>query len=183
MAYYSAAAPNPLDIAGYYVFWVQVDNDLTSPAGAGSSIVAIYCLDLPDGFPKIYDRKATQQTTQLDEPMQFTGVFFKRWVYLSNGGPELAPLLLAKVTSWTRSAPSPTVKSPPATGALVTILVLIAALIGVIIATWVYRKSRWTRSGMAPDGSDTPNTLPAFPQNHVRAGVRETLREFNENNV
>jgi gluconate kinase len=94
MGYYREAPPNLYDIKGYYVFWLR-------PAGAKSPIV-VYCLEIPDGFPDVAKLERDGERPQLDEEVEFTGFFFKRWAYRAQDDTRLAPLVLAKAPRWER---------------------------------------------------------------------------------
>ncbi len=73
MGYYREAPKNFYGISGYYIFWLK-------PAGAKSPIV-IYCLEIPAGFPDVAKLEHDGERPQLDEEVEFTGFFFKRWAY------------------------------------------------------------------------------------------------------
>ena len=94
MGYYREAPENLYGIPGYYVFWLR-------PTGAQSPIV-VYCLEIPDGFPDVARLERDGQRPQLDEDVEFTGFFFKRWAYRAQDDTRLAPLILAKVPRWER---------------------------------------------------------------------------------
>jgi hypothetical protein len=98
LAHYREAPENLYGIPGYYMLWLQ-------PVAANSPIV-IYCLQLPDGFPDVRAMEAQGRKPELDEDLEVTGYFFKRWAYRAQDGTRLAPLLLAKTPTWTaRAAP------------------------------------------------------------------------------
>lgn len=94
MGYYREAPKNFYGIAGYYVFWLQ-------PAGSKSPIV-VYCLEIPAGFPDVVKLEKEGARPQLDEQVEFTGFFFKRWAYRAQDDTRLAPLILAKSPRWER---------------------------------------------------------------------------------
>lgn len=71
------------DIISYYRLWIQ-------PPGRGTSLV-VYCLYLPASFPI---------GMEVDEAIDVTGLYFKRWAYQAQGGLRTAPLLLARTVHW-----------------------------------------------------------------------------------
>ena len=81
-------------IDGYHVVWLR-------PADAANSPIAVYLVSLPAGFPACAQRGPGSDGTVLREEITVTGVFFKRWLYGSQGGPNLAPLVLGRITQWT----------------------------------------------------------------------------------
>ena len=90
------APANDYGIARYYQVWLQPDR--SSP-----SLVVLYCLELPEGFPL---------GEQLNAPSTATGFFFKRWAYTSQGGITTAPLVLARTLAW--QPPPPEIERPAA---------------------------------------------------------------------
>ncbi len=93
LAHYRYAPENFYGISGYYMVWIQ-------PVASNSPIV-VYCLELPPEFPDVRARERQGLTPELDEDLEVTGYFFKRWAYRAQDGTRLAPLLLAKSPSWT----------------------------------------------------------------------------------
>lgn len=94
MGYYREAPKNFYGIDGYYVFWLK-------PAGAKSPIV-VYSLEIPAGFPDVAKLEKEGERPHLDEQVEFTGFFFKRWAYRAQDDTRLAPLILAKCPRWER---------------------------------------------------------------------------------
>ena len=126
---YEDARKNQCGIAGYYVFWVM-------PAGGPDSPLVVYSLDVPQGFPKI-DTKSDQPTA-VHEDVEFTGFFFKRWVYSSKSGIRLAPLLVAGAPRW-QASPADLRKPPDLTTVLA--IVVGCAIGGVLVAVYAYKQS------------------------------------------
>ncbi len=93
LAHYRHAPENLYGIPGYYMVWIQ-------PVAANSPIV-VYCLELPPEFPDVRAMERQGQSPELDEDLEVTGYFFKRWAYRAQDGTRLAPLLLAKSPTWT----------------------------------------------------------------------------------
>lgn len=77
-------AENNIGLQTYYLLTVR-------PAGRQIWPIRIYCLELPDGFPLGKDVSAS---------VVAHGFFFKNWSYQWEGGPGLAPILLARTVDW-----------------------------------------------------------------------------------
>ena len=77
-------AENNIGLQTYYLLTVR-------PAGRQIWPIRIYCLELPDGFPLGEDVSAS---------VIAHGFFFKNWSYQWEGGPGLAPILLARTVDW-----------------------------------------------------------------------------------
>jgi hypothetical protein len=84
------APKNEQNINDYFQVWVQ-------PNDEPSSLLVIYCLNLPPGFP---------QGPEIDASVEVNGVFFKRWAYRAQDTVRTAPLLLAKTLAWNRELPA-----------------------------------------------------------------------------
>ncbi len=104
MGYYRTAPDNLYGIPGYYVFWVK-------PVGSKSPIV-VYSLEIPSGFPDVAKLERDGERPRLDEDVEFTGFFFKRWAYRAQDDTRLAPLVLAKTPRWERP-PGAAADRPP----------------------------------------------------------------------
>ncbi len=167
MAYHARAVKNPFGIDGYYVFAVL-------PAEGGDNPLIVYCRDVPKGFPEIKDRDVDRQTTSLREEMHFTGYYFKRWAYQSRGGPNLAPLLIAKVTDWTpRTTLTTQADSPPQFGVFAMAIIGLA-LLATGFAWRVYRKSQWKAADVFPQTA--ANEKVSFDMGQVHPGVKQSLQ-------
>lgn len=149
LAYQVDAPPNRAGISSYYLFWVH-------PAGGPNSPLVVYCLDLPAGFPPVKNKDRDRGTTPLNEEVEFTGVFFKRWAYESQGGIHVAPLLLARSPQWQGSA-SP---SEELTMTKLVLLVSGTAVAGSLVAWFLFRRAGDTNRA-APPVSTTPFDSPA----------------------
>jgi hypothetical protein len=77
-------AENNIGLQQYYLLTMR-------PAGRQIWPIRIYCLELPDGFPLGEDVSAS---------VIAHGFFFKNWSYQWEGGPGLAPILLARTVQW-----------------------------------------------------------------------------------
>lgn len=92
-AWHVKAPSNWVGIEGYYVFVLR-PNDVNAP-------IVVYSLELPPGFPKVKDKDIDAAVTNLDETMEFTGIFLKRWAYTGRDGTYTAPLIIARRGDWT----------------------------------------------------------------------------------
>ncbi len=91
---------NEFGLTTYYQLWLQPDDHPRDP-------IAVWCLQLPVGFPT---------GMEIDQQVQVTGFYFKRMAYLAgNGKWRRAPLLLARTIRWQRAqeaaAPTPPAES------------------------------------------------------------------------
>jgi uncharacterized protein YeaC (DUF1315 family) len=171
MAYHTGAGPNPFGIDGYYVFAVR-------PQEGGDNPLIVYCLDLPQGFPEIKDRDVDRQTTALRENMEFTGYLFKRWVYPSRGGPNLAPLLVARISAWTpRARLAPEADAPPGIPAFL----LAAAALAILAAAFAWRVYRASQTSAADFVSPlaTGDTV-SFDAAQVRPSIEQSLQALTD---
>ena len=148
-AYRLKAPANAFDIDGYSILWLR-------PTGGPSSPVVIYALNLPPGFPEVVDRDQPGQSaahTKLVEEIDVTGYYFKNWAYLSEGGINTAPLMLANVPRWTPAA-APVSKAPLHPLEL-TAWIASMGVLALLLATLAYyssnRKSRELREQRAPE--------------------------------
>ncbi len=128
-----AAAENAFDVQQYYQLWIQPDR-------AASDLIALYCLELPEGFPL---------GEPIDAECAATGFFFKRWAYESRGGIATAPLVVARTLDWQPPAVEGQRPAAPAGEqflmALVAALVLAAVVLGFVI--WRGRTTMRRRAG------------------------------------
>lgn len=131
LAYHVDAPPNRTGIPGYYLFWLH-------PAGGPNSPIVVYSLETPRGFPAIRDKQRDGGVTKLYEEVEFTGYFFKRWAYESQGGIHVAPVVLARAPRWQPSASELDNGPTPA-----TIIGLIAgtAIAGIALAWYMFRRA------------------------------------------
>ncbi|MCO6456707.1 MAG: hypothetical protein J5I93_15520, partial [Pirellulaceae bacterium] len=93
LAYRVQAPENIYGIDAYYIFWVK-------PAGGPDLPLVVYSLELPPGFPQVQAKAVDQAANRLNEDVEFTGYFFKRWAYAAQNGANTAPLLLARAPRW-----------------------------------------------------------------------------------
>lgn len=118
-AFWVPAPANELKIRGYWQCFVQ-------PEGSNSPFV-IYSLNLPNGFPEGMD---------LSEPIAASGFCFKRWAYQAQGGPMIAPVILAKDAEW-MPVPPP-VEKPPLAKGLISRTFLVAGFAGLVLCGIVF---------------------------------------------
>ena len=168
---YRVASRRPrFGIDGYVVL------GLLSREGGDSPIV-VYCRELPRGFPAVGAADEAGQGGMLDEDVEITGYYFKRWLHRCEAGMNLSPLILGKVTNWHRHA---TVAQRPRRPISKTMALLATggvALFSVLIALAVYRSSSWSTLG-STRSVVPPGTLPSFDTQNIRASVSHSLREF-----
>ncbi len=96
--------------------------------------VIVYCLRLPDGFPIGED---------LSEEAKVTGFFLKRCAYHAEDGLRTAPTVLAKSLQWRKRPGMP--EEPPVEARKLIPAIVGAALLAIIVAWYVYRRTRPSR--------------------------------------
>ena len=153
-----AARENDAGIDGYHRLWI-------APDGGGRFPFVVYCLQLPETFPR---------GDRLHEPVVATGLFFKNWSYAYDGGMGLAPVVLARTVDWT-PAPAKTSRQRGGPsgwqGAAAAIGVVAAAL---VLAGYLWRR---TRRAQKPSTKSPPNWEGVEIQ---QGGVAERLAELAE---
>lgn len=132
LAYRVDAPRNSLGVSEYAMLWVH-------PAGGPAAPIVVYALQLPAGFPAVPHRNRDSQTKTLNEEVEITGYFFKRWAYEARDGINTAPLLLTAAPRW---QPSVAKSSGPPPASEVASVVVGAAVIGLSIAGWAVWNSR-----------------------------------------
>lgn len=132
-AYRAAATDNLLGITHYYVLTIHL-------RPMDPSDVRVYCTALPADFPPIRAGDGTHRPTLLNETVEITGYFFKRAVCLTTAGPQLTPVVLGSVSGWLRRPRDQDRSSGPDLQDL-AIICAGAALFGVLVAYWVYRRT------------------------------------------
>jgi hypothetical protein len=153
LGHYRQAPSNFYGIEGYYIFWLK-------PSGSNSPIV-VYSLDVPDQFPDVVAMERAGEKPELNEEVEFTGFFFKRWAYRAEDGTRLTPLLLAKSPRW--QAPLRPAGQPTALpGASFWALVIGGTCVfGIGVACYVYWASRRSPIEVhAPRGRERSATRP-----------------------
>jgi hypothetical protein len=124
------APKNAFDVAGYYQLWVQPDR-------GKSELIALYCHELPEGFP-IGEAIEAECTA--------TGFFFKRWAYQSRGGIATAPMIVARSLEWQPPPVAQRVPSAPLAEQLLTAIVAALLLALAVLAAVVWRGRAATKA-------------------------------------
>jgi hypothetical protein len=172
LGYHIVSRDQRFGIDGYYVVWLR-------PADGSNAPMVVYLRTVPTGFPQLGERAPGQDGTVLQEKVTVTGVFFKRWLYGSRGGLNLAPLILGRITQWTPPPRAPVDDPSNRVGAMAILYaVLSMALVGLTLAVWVYRNSRWSTRDLVPSARPS-SALPPFEEQSVRPTVEESLRRMN----
>ncbi len=172
-AYHVTSRTTRFGIDGYVVLGLL-------PRDHSGSPIVIYCTELPAGFPKIDAGDPSGSGVSLNEEVEITGYFFKRWLHRSLEGMTLSPLILGKVTDWKRrAAPSQAAAHPPITRGVLLVSAVVMALLAALIAVSVYRGSRWSSTDTARS-TRAPDALPTFPADEVHGGVAQRLSELAE---
>ncbi len=78
------APDNRLSIESYHRLWIE-------PVGGGNWPIVVYCLELPNDFPR---------GDQLSASVAATGYYFKNWSYPWEDGLGIAPIVLARGVDW-----------------------------------------------------------------------------------
>ncbi|MHB8969023.1 MAG: hypothetical protein ACYC3X_02980 [Pirellulaceae bacterium] len=170
LGYHVASRAGRFGIDGYYVLWIR-------PADGTDSPFAAYVRTLPAGFPPLAERVPNQDGTPLREEVTVTGLFFKRWLYSSRGGPNLAPLVLGQVTQWTPPVAEDRRAEWLSVPRLVA-LVLTMAGVGLGCGAWLYGRTRRSTPDVSPSPR-MPDELPPFEIGSFPPSVEESLRHMN----
>lgn len=120
-AIWKPAARNQVGIEGYYQTWLQPDDSPTTP-------LVVYCLALPESFPRGEDIRAE---------VAVTGFVFKRWAYEAQDAIRIAPVLLARTVDW--SPPVVRREPPPNLAGLIALVLAAAAGSGLLLYLIVRR--------------------------------------------
>ena len=140
--------------------------------------MAVYLRAIPTGFPQLKERTQGDDGRVLQEEVMVTGVFFKRWLYGSRGGLNLAPLILGEITQWTpRSSVRADDGSRHVSAQVILYSVVSVALVGLALAMWVFHSSRWSGRDLVPSAAP-PSELPPFEEQSVQPAVEESLRRM-----
>jgi hypothetical protein len=139
-----AASRNDYGIERYYQVWVQPHDH------PGLPIVA-FVLDLPAGFP-VADR--------LQEEVELTGFFFKRWAYRAQDAIRSAPLVLAKTVRW---QPPPVADVKPLNVVVIVGIVVGAVLIAGVIVGLAMRGAPTVYKGPTPTRWGEPMSVQPPP--------------------
>jgi hypothetical protein len=116
---------NQYGLTDYYQTWLWPDDHPNDP-------MAVWCLDLPDGFPI---------GMEMAEPSEVTGFYFKLWAYkAADGTVRRAPMLLSR-TIHRRRKPA-VAQSPSSHRASSPLMFAGAAALAVSAAAYVYYRTR-----------------------------------------
>ena len=129
------ASANRLGIETTYRLWLRPDDGTNDP-------IVVYCLELPPGFPappRSSEESGEHAAREVDEPVELTGYFFKRWAYQSRQGLRLAPLVLSRSPKWYRVF---TRSEDWASGTWTVLLVSLASAIvlSIIVSIYLWRR-------------------------------------------
>jgi hypothetical protein len=174
-AYRVRAPENFYGIEHYYVFWL-------APAGGPNSPICVYALETPPGFPPLKDKDLDGATTPLEEEMEFTGYFFKRWAYRAQDGLRIAPLVLAKAPRWTPPPPS-LAEIRPVTPVGLAMYLFGAAAVGAAISLLAYWQGQWRSTkqrAYRKSARRLTRKLKSLEANDPAEDFRETLRRMSE---
>lgn len=104
-------------ISGYWQTWLVLEDAPRYP-------VVVYCLALPDGLPT--GRK-------VNEEVEATGFFFKRWSYPAQDRERYAPVLIARGLDWHPAPAMAPQASPPVWAAVLGAVVMLGAVAGYLL--------------------------------------------------
>ncbi|MEQ8790428.1 MAG: hypothetical protein RIC55_29300 [Pirellulaceae bacterium] len=138
-AYRVPAPKNDFGVDAYQVFWIRTDGGPASP-------IVVYALDVPEGFPELGPQAYADQQP-LDEEVEITGFFFKRWAYPAQDGPRTAPLVLAKTARWLRPVQASSEPGGLSPVILASLAVVAALLIAAGVTTFVFVFARGRSAG------------------------------------
>lgn len=116
-------AKNSLGLKSYHRLWIR-------PLGGGNTLYVVYCLKLPDGFPR---------GDKLHAPVSLTGYFFKNWSYEWGQDMALAPVLLTSTISWQPPQQSQNKTQPDMSH--IVIAMFGASTVGILVAWLAYRNT------------------------------------------
>jgi len=173
-AYHLQAPRNFVGIEGYYKF-------IVFPAGGPSSPIFVYTLEVPEGFPKITDLDVDKEVTDLEDVhVEFTGYFFKRVAYQATDSTRVAPLVLAKMPTWTPQQPKGDPKPPNPW--LLLAAVLGTALLGTAVAAFVVSRHGATPSSKAyaPAARAKPQQFAALAEEDLAPPPEERLQQMSD---
>ncbi len=167
LAYRVQAPSNYLGIQQYFVYWIHPEGGPTSP-------IVVYALGAPPGFPEIHDKDLDRRTTRLSEDVEVTGVFFKRWAYAAKDGTYTAPLVVANVPVWQRSALALDGAATRVSAAEIGVAAVAALLMAVCFALAIWHRTRRRR----PADEFTPPNIAALSNLTLAPTTRESLRQL-----
>jgi hypothetical protein len=167
LAYRVQAPGNYLGIKEYFVYWIHPEGGPTSP-------IVVYALAAPPDFPEIHDKDLDRRTTKLNEDVEVTGVFFKRWAYPAKDGTYTAPLVVANVPDWRPSALALAGAETNIRPAEIGAVALAALLIAVCLAVVIWYRTRRRR----PADEFVPPNIAALGNLSLAPTTQESLRQL-----
>jgi len=169
MAYHVAAPDNHLGIEGYYVFVIKPHRGPPEP-------VIVYSLFAPPGLTEIPDKNVDGRTLSLNEDIQVTGYFFKRWAYRSAVDTNLAPLVITHVPVMTAAKPEQPAKQKNISQRSLTIGLIIAFFVAFAVTTLAYQQSRRRAPSQPYRSKTSPDQFgQAMQQEEVLPGLQKRL--------
>lgn len=174
--YFRPCRKNIYGIEGNYIIWLK-------PDGSNSPIV-VYSLAVPDGFP-VAASDVDGAEFEIDEPVEFTGYYFKRWAYRAKDGTRLAPVMLAKIPSWTPPPePAESTANLPSASFFLAMIAGTAAF-ALAIAAAVYRASQTKnpRADRRTTEAAARATLYQHDGDPDRATLLETLKRTTDESI
>ena len=147
-------AENKLDLETYHRLVLQ-------PRGGGNWPFIVYCLHLPDNFPR---------GEHLSEPVSVSGFFFKNWSYAWQEGLGIAPTVLARHVDWQPAAAVPQRQTIKSVG---LIPVLIVALLSAVLVVWLV-----LRNTRRPPALSRSSTRIVFPDDSAAETVQQRLQRL-----
>ena len=124
---------NPLGIEAYHRLWIR-------PQGGGQWPFVVYCLRLPEKFPR---------GDSLRAEVQVSGYFFKNWSYAWDDGLGVAPVVLADQPLW--QAPATVSQRKKPTGSFWWYAIALAALCSCAV-TWFAAVQTRRKTSHEPSG-------------------------------
>ncbi len=147
------APKNSLGIETYHRLWLQ-------PAGGGQWPFVVYCLQLPEQFPR---------GDSLHAPVAVNGYFFKNWSYSWDDGFGLAPIVLAAEFAWSRPLPAQEKLTAPVRWKALALGVVAAALFAMAVLYFSWKQTRNQPRKTARSSEDTT--------------IREAMRRLSESEL
>ncbi len=171
LGYRVTAKDNILDIKEYSVIWIK-------PRGGPNNLMAAYCLNTPD-LPPLKHKDKDEGVTELDHDVTITGFFFKKWAYRTrNREIRTAPQILAN-SPQVDAAPAWQIASPPASSSVLTIVFVVAAIAGVIVAVLFFYLNQWP-SRIVKHSEETQDAVAQIDPSQVSPGVAFELKRMEQ---
>lgn len=111
---------------------------LIRPAYGPDNVLSVYCMDLPDGFPR---PEGDVSFLDIREPVEIEAAFFKREGYQASDVTRVTPRLIGIGPEWTKAA-EVSGASSEINGWTLGGIILINLLIAVGVAYWAARSTR-----------------------------------------